>query len=322
MSVEIKLKKFKDTLETKLLEKFAKQNLNLGFEILPGTTSTRMRLEVYNKRRPPTQFGRKQGAHTVAYSAVLRSLTWLFEDVTMMKARELLIDFHWNLYALYILCVDSALEPNYLDRIKQLADLVHEELRKGIGTRAETPQLIRDYLTLFLYLHNLLPDAAVDEKSFNRGEYEALNRLEKMSLHSWNAAKDKAGIIANLSILIDEKAILASLLQSGNLGAPLIGFQLLGINRILSGLPNFSNLVFGCDLTSQRLKERMTDENLISDLNKIVFYKFNDAHAVLSWKAQSNDQSRSMLIKEALNWIYALHHSVNGQAPYGTIARA
>lgn len=214
MTIDEKLKKFQIAFE----EKLAQGKLNLGFAIVPGRRENTIRLEIFDKKRLPTQYGRTQGAHTVAFSAVLKSLVWLLEDVTDVEARARLVDFHWDLYATYVLCVNSTLKPSYLDTLKQLADSVHGEMRAEAKERKAVSHLMTDYLTLFLYIHNLFPDAAINLRTTNRGESFALKNLKSLDLRSANSIKDKANAIASLSRLIDEEAVIESLRRSHNMG--------------------------------------------------------------------------------------------------------
>ena len=319
-STDKKLQDFKERLEKNLLAKLAQQKLNLGFELIKNSPD-RVSLSVFDKKRPLTQFGKVQGAHTIAYSAVLRSLCLMLEDVPVSKARERLLDFHWDFYILYTLCVNSP-KADCIDTIKNLADEVHQDLRLESRQGKPVSSLMTNYLTLFLYMHNLLPDAAVNMRSTNRGESSALSNLS--TLNSASGTTERAKAIASLSILIDEEAVAESLRQTHYLGTPLIGFQIMGINRLLNGLPSVSKMVLGGELISPTLKDRIDDEQLISNLQNIIFHKFNDPHAVLKQETlltgNPTHQKNRDLIKHALGWICDLQR-VNYRAPYGTIAR-
>lgn len=333
MTTAKKLEDFKARFEKTLQAKFAMQKLDLGFELVKDVASNRVSLKVFDKKRPPTQFGSTQGAHTVAYSAVMRALCLRLDNVTVNEAKERLLDFHWDFYILYTLCVSSP-KADCIDTIKKLADEVHQELRTESRQGKTDTALMTDYLTLFLYMHNLLPDAAVNMRSINRGESAALSSLQ--SLNGKTGSLEKATAISNLSVLIDEDAIVESLRLSNNLGTSLIGFQILGINRLLKNLPTVSAMVLGGDLISPTVKERINNEQLISDLLSVIFYKLDiegvrkrdkenapaagTAPATNPVVANSPDKEKRELIKHALGWICDLQR-VNYQAPYGTIAR-
>lgn len=110
--------------------------------------------------------------------------------------------------------------------------------------------------------------------------------------------------IAFLSKLIDEEAILLAL-KKGDVHADisLIGFQIIGIYKLLNSLPHLAEILSFNSLFSQQSPAT----HQIQSLNQIIFNKFTHEQEVLKWKPSESDPQRQGEIEKSLSWLKISH---------------
>ncbi len=308
--LEERLKEWQNTLNK--INTFEKNKQPLDMLIVENFGRNTISVKyIANDNRPVTQFYPLQRAHTVAYSAITRSLMNLFNDVNFEKLKELLRPFHKELNIIYVISItfDSL---NYKGRnpvlgkldlhdLKTLSDTIFNEIFHQNGSSLqEVIVLLKLYLTSFLFMHNRLVEATVDQGSTNRGEKTALERLEELEKHGVVNIKDSA--LQYLVKLIDQEAVKTALNKHNYNARSLVCFQILGIYRLVSAFPKLSKELSLHDLFS---RNSQTNENLVSCLTHIIFHpKLNE---------QSSERN---LVVDSLALLYDAYQFKN---PIGTL---
>ena len=169
VQLEERLKELQKTLRTISAYEESKS----PFEILvmhnPDKNTISVK-HIANDNRSPTQFYPLQRAHTVAYSAITRSLINLFNDVNLEKLKELLRPFHKELNTVYVISVtfDSlkykGRNPVFgklnLHDLKKLSDTIFNEIfDQNESDLQDVTVLLKLYLTSFIYMHNRLVES-------------------------------------------------------------------------------------------------------------------------------------------------------------------
>ncbi|MFI5343806.1 MAG: hypothetical protein ACHQUC_06250 [Chlamydiales bacterium] len=285
--------------------------------IVTDPANNTISVEKIENKRVPTSFGSKQRAHTVAYSAVLRSLVHLFRKKTPKDLKELLHQFHKELHLLYVTAIDCELKtikgkkPIFgnlnLHQLKKFADQVVKEIIFQKTTHLdEIPVLLKLYLTSFVYMHNRFVDAVVDQDSKGRGEGAALAWLEGLGESS---SMDNNIALKHLSRLIDEEAVKEALIITDRYSSTsLISFQILGIYRLVSASTELSKRL----LINELFSTGPNDVKLIPNLTNIIFYKLDEENA----SAYHGNADEVQLVKESLAW---LRDAYRMQDSYGTL---
>jgi hypothetical protein len=316
--LEQSLKEWLETL--KAIDLYGGTRPPFEISIATDPANNTISVEKIENKRVPTSFGSKQRAHTVAYSAVLRSLVHLFRKKTPKDLKELLHQFHKELHLLYVTAIDSELKtirgkkPIFgnlnLHQLKKFADQVVKELISQKTTHLdEIPVLLKLYLTSFVYMHNRFVDAVVDQDSKGRGEGAALDWLENLGGSSNKRFNTKNEALAYLSRLIDEDAVQGALNNKDRYSPiPLISFQILGIYRLVSASAELSQLLSINELFSVGANE----SKLIQNLTAIIFYKLDGKEAT----ARFGTGDEMQLIENSLDW---LRQAYRIQVPYGTL---
>jgi hypothetical protein len=264
-----------------------------------------LRIENIENKRPPTQFGSRQRAHTLAYSAVLRSLVRSFNSISLANCHEIFDRFHRELNILYVTSVTTdsirknGRRPVFgqtdLHDLKKMSDQLVKEI---VNLEEDTfltsgPDLIKLYLTAFLYLHNRLVDATVDQDSVGRGEGSALNKLEELENSLTATPSMQSQAINYLSWLVDEEAVKTAVEENS---PSMLPFLILGIYRFVSGFPKLSRVLSLEDPFQQVFFE----PNLISCLTHIIFYKSSREEL---FKIYQGTDKEVILVKNALDWL-------------------
>lgn len=320
LELEKRLKKWLEI--NKIITDFEESNPLFDIHFVKNNETLTLSIASIENKRPHTQFGRKQRAHTIAYSAVLKSLTFSFQNFNLMRLKDILQEFHRELNMTYVTSITTdsikfngrkaVFGQRDLHDLKELADEMAKKLfaEKEENFFITIPILLKLYLSTFLYMHNRLIDATVDIDSKGRGEGSALKSLEELgnSLRIDPGAKNNA--IKYISLLIDEEAIRTAL-NYGRESTSLIAFQILGIYRLLSAFPNLSQLL---SLDGIFLKSINPHPNSINCLASIIFQKLNFVEPSVIYQASENE---IQLIKNSLEWLQDTYRINNF---YGTLA--
>lgn len=282
--------------------------------------------DIDNTRRPPTQFRNRQRAHTLAYSALLHSLSRMFTNVSFENLQEILHQFHKELNMVYVTSISgdsmrfkgrrAVIGKMDLHELKNLSDNLISELlaqsREEFFTT--TPPLLKFYLTTFLYMHNRLVDATVDQDSTNGGEGCALQGLEKLEV---SLEKDRSAVVKNsalkyLSWLIDEKAVNNALIMNPSHSClSIVAFQILGLYKLLSSFPY---LIKGLSMDNLLSKNAAVNETLVHYLSGVIFYRLATEEEAVKFHPTDKEVA---LIKNSLNWLYEVSRATT---PYGTLS--
>lgn len=174
--------------------------------VYPGDLSETIKvIAPSSSRRPPTQYGERQGAHTFSYHAFLRPLEILLENVTLQQAKEYLgQDFHIDLKiaAMFGMAEFNSRDVYAVQKLEIIADNTHEKILQTCPSNPFLCPLIAKYITIFCYIHNLLPCSTADQSSSNRGESNAIKKLFAIDSHFLYS-----DIIESLSKLLDPDTI-------------------------------------------------------------------------------------------------------------------
>lgn len=321
VELEKRLKEWQET--NKIIEDFEEDSPLIDIQFVKNHETLTLSVASIENNRPNTQFGRMQRAHTLAYSAVLKSLTLSFQNLNLILLKDKLLEFHRELNMTYVTSITSdpikfngrkaVFGQRDLHDLKELADKIVSELfaQKEEDLFTTVPVLLKLYLSTFLYMNNRFVDATVDIDSKGWGEGSALQGLENLgnSLRMDLGAKDDA--LKYMSLLIDEEAIEAALRSSDRENKSLIAFQILGIYRLLSAYPNLSQLL---SLDGMFLKRGYHDSNLFNCLGHIIFQKTNHVKPSVIYNSTENE---IQLFKNALEW---LQDAYRINSLYGTLA--
>lgn len=176
--------RFEALMKSMRLEKqFAEKIDVIGISFEQTKSPNTYSLKITNKRRPPTVLKNSkgnpsQGAHTFAYSGVLKGFVWSLQNVTLDHAKELLVRFHSWLKLKYYLCQ----KLKGYEKILPLKDLASGFLHDLVFEKnpSSALELASAYITTFIYLHNLFQDAAAGQDSTPGREREAFKSLEEI----------------------------------------------------------------------------------------------------------------------------------------------
>ncbi len=291
-----------------------KYNVNrptIGITFRPGKTPNTIRLFIVG--RPPSPHGKLQGDHTLAWSATSKCLEWMLEDVTLdeavMKIDQLHRGFSAAILSSFTTCHD----------LMGQAVSIHKYLTSRNCPKELLSSWISEYLTIYTYIRNLLPEASIvtANNSGSLGERDALKNLKKLEteLKKAGAVPNQDRIVEALSTLIDKKAVEACLQKSSSSFGyysphgsgdrtvqQILAFQIIGINDLLQSLPNISRLFLSGVKGSNLLLagHAQVPDALLSDLAAIILYSPGQKPSEATLK------NYKIYIKEALEMITKL----------------
>lgn len=226
--------------------------------------------------RPTSPHGKAQGDHTLAWSAIARSLEWLFKDVTLLEAVSNVELLHRGLNVMR--SSFSAAEV-----LIDTSDAIYRAITVPYGSKELLCAWITEYLMYYCHIRNAQPEASVltAKNSGGKGEAAALKNLKTLesSLSKGYVEGAQTEAVQNLSTLIDKSAVSAFVARSGQGNRTesfqrIVTFQLFGIHDLFQALPNISRLLLrgskGADLLSAGSNQ--VPEELLSNLATIILY--------------------------------------------------
>lgn len=309
MKDSLPLKRFQALIQSLLLEtKFENKKKIVKVWFIPGSKLDTYTLEISNKGRPRTQLRNEkgqniQGAHTFAYSGILKAFLWAFQDITLAQAKQKAVQFNVFLRLKFFLCGTAGVEFDAITQLKQIA----EQFLDSFLSEKDPAQALNElthYVTASIYIHNLYPEAAVAQKSTPGREREAfkglLNLEQELQQTTRHDSSHTRAILQKLSSLIDSNAMRKILddektaldrlsskpgLQTSPIGTFSVGFQILNLITLLHSLPTLQKNLFGSDPSLSNL----THHKHVPHYSQIIF--------------QSAAPHHQTVIRSSLAWI-------------------
>lgn len=216
--------------------------------------------------RPPSRYSKSQGNHTFALSAIYRSLEWQFKECNHDNIKEKIMMIHDNLVIMYHYSLASH------DTLMQGATNAYKKITTNCSKDMMILPWVVEYLTLYVYVANLLPEAAfiMDKNSGNRGEGTALAEIKNLEKRGF-AKKEE--IIKKFSLLFDPSAIDCSI-KTLSIDQVVV-YQLVSLHSILQNTPKLKKILFGeygdQSILNLGLCNKIIPSSLVSDLHQIIF---------------------------------------------------